>query len=143
MSNDDVEQNEEELDPDYERYKRALWRIGLSDKSSRPMGPDYRAEPRLDVDYRGMCQVEGRFEREPIQVKDISVKGLRFSIKQKLEIGETVSLMLIIPGSAPFRINMEVRWVAPYDVAGVKNYMIGVLRMAKIVPPAEPNQENK
>ncbi len=112
--------------PFTDRIKKVLWNAGRGDRTDRGIYSELRREQRLAVDSRGICTIAGRFEREPIKVKDLSLSGLQFEIRRSVEMGELCQLFICLPGMAPTRLTGVVCWVDPPRSEGGEIYRIGV-----------------
>jgi len=95
-----------------ERLRQILWKAGLSSRTSRPRGPENRLEQRIELMVRAACMIPGQKDLEQILVRDLSPRGLQFRIRKRLEVGQTIRVILCMPGTAPCQMEMEIRWVA-------------------------------
>ncbi|MGE5625821.1 MAG: PilZ domain-containing protein [Bacillota bacterium] len=86
-----------------------------------------RKHPRKAVQDRAVIHRKA----EPAQATlycttvDISAEGLRLKLRQALIAGETVELVVHVPGhAASFRLKGETRWCSP--ARGDKSFLLGV-----------------
>ena len=127
--------------PPVDRVKRLLWHAGISEKTERGILSEHRREQRLPMESRGTCSMRGSFERVPITVNDLSLRGLQFDIRQEVRIGDRCQVFICLPGYAPCRMDVEVRWVREARDAEGLYYRIGAMREVPRSSEGEPGRD--
>jgi len=109
-----------QLGPGSEKLRKILWNAGYRNLSERGIMAEHRREQRLPINSRGACTIHGRVERMPVVVKDISLRGIQFESDEPVFVGESCHIIACLPGVAPCRMDVIIRWVA-IDASRDKN----------------------
>jgi len=108
-----------------QRVARWIERSQLEDSQVVPGDDERRTEARYQLETRGACSGSGLPSMVPIEVVDLSMNGMRFVIGRKLEVGEKLNAMVLLPNAAPRRVALEVRRVSRMKNTEAECYEIG------------------
>ena len=98
--------------------QRAIELLGLRRLFGKAVQPgrlpgreEHRSEPRFTVYGFGTSSLGSGPKMIPIQVMDISLRGVQYRIQDPPKVGDQVLLRLQVPGCPPFEELACVRWV--------------------------------
>lgn len=86
--------------------------FGLADAPLKlPAVEDHRSEPRFRVYGFGTVVPKQDARQLPIQIMDISLRGIQYRVQVPPKVGDQVLLRLQVPGCPPFEELACIRWV--------------------------------
>lgn len=110
---------------------RALFRSKPAALPS-PMKHEHRAEPRYQIFGHGHLTIPGRLDQEPIQILNISMRGMLFRTSQRLFLREQVLVRVQLAGAPPYEEVLEVRWVDEQSHEDGLNFRIGAALLERV-----------
>lgn len=96
------------------------------------MKHEHRAEPRYQIFGHGHLTIPGRLEQEPIQILNISMRGMLFRTSQRLFLREQVLVRVQLAGAPPYEEVLEVRWVDEQSHEDGLNFRIGAALIERV-----------
>lgn len=96
------------------------------------MKHELRLEKRYPVYGFGHCTIPGRLHQEPVQILNVSLRGMLFRIAQPLTIGEQLLVRVQLAGAPPYEEVMAVRWVGRVETSEGTEYKIGAALVERV-----------
>ena len=97
-----------------------------------PMKNELRLEKRFPVYGFGHCTIPGQLHQEPIQVLNVSLRGMLFRIGQPLQVGDQLLVRIQLAGAPPYEEVMVVRWVGRVETSEGTEYKIGAALVERV-----------
>lgn len=122
-----------QLAAEFARIKRLFRRTpALPASIPARMKIDNRFESRYPVFGHGHCTIPGKLHQEPIQVLNVSLRGMHFRIEHPLQAGDQILVRIQLAGAPPYEEVMAVRWVGKLDTEDGSVYKVGAALIERV-----------